>query len=119
MEVKIAVASTDGKNIDQHFGKAEKFYILNADLDTYKYVCEEERNVAPVCNGGGHEDSAMSRAVQNLSDCDYVIVSRIGERARYECEKNGLSVFEIPDEIERAVVKLLKYEQIQRLIAGA
>jgi hypothetical protein len=46
-------------------------------------------------------------------------VSRIGERARYECEKNGLSVFEIPDEIERAVVKLLKYEQIQRLIAGA
>jgi len=60
----------------------------------------------------------MHQAVGNLSDCQYVLVSRIGMRARNECEKNGISVFEIPDEIEKAVDKLLKYEEIQRMLKG-
>jgi hypothetical protein len=39
-------------------------------------------------------------------------------RARNECEKRGISVFEIPDEIEKAVDRLLKYEQIQQMLQG-
>lgn len=118
MEVKIAVASTDGKVVNQHFGRADKFYIFAADSEKGFLRCEEERKVCPVCHGGDHEDLAMQQAVENLSDCRYVLVSRIGMRAKNECEKNGITVFEIPDEIEIAVDKLLKYEEIQRMIAG-
>lgn len=116
MKVRIAAASTDGKVVNQHFGRADKFYILVADRESYTFRCEEERNVIPVCRGGDHEDEAMEKAVKKLSDCQYVLVSRIGMRARNECEKNGIMVFEIPDEIERAVEKLLKYEEIQRML---
>lgn len=116
MEVKIAVASTDGKVVNQHFGRAEKFYIIAADRKSLTFRCEEERSVIPVCHGGDHEDRAMEQAVKNLSDCQYVLVSRIGMRARNECEKNGIVVFEIPDEIEKAVEKLLKYVEIQRML---
>lgn len=118
MKARIAVASTDGKVVNQHFGRAEKFYILTGDSENYSFHYEEERTAIPVCQGGDHEEAEMTRAVKNLSDCRYILVSRIGMRARNECEKNGISVFEIPDEIEKAVEKLLKYEEIQRMIAG-
>lgn len=118
MEVKIAVASTDGKVVNQHFGRADKFYILLADNEAFTFRCVEERSVSPVCQGGDHEDSSMEQAVKNLSDCRYILVSRIGFRARNECEKNGISVYEIPDEIEKAVDKLLKYEEIQKMLTG-
>ena len=38
MIYQIAFASSDGVNIDRHFGAAEKFYI--AQLDTEKEDCE-------------------------------------------------------------------------------
>lgn len=119
MIYKIAAASSDGKIIDRHFGKADKFYIYAADDDTYTFMLIDERTTEPVCQGGGHDDSAMERSVDNLSDCEYVLVSQIGTRARNECERKGLTVFEIPDEIEKAIVKLMKYEQVQRLIVDA
>jgi predicted Fe-Mo cluster-binding NifX family protein len=116
MEVRIAVASSDGKVVNQHFGRADRFLIIIADSDKYTFRCEEERIVKPVCQGGEHEDNDMLQAVQNLSDCNYILVSRIGFRARNECDKKGISVFEIPDEIEIAVEKLLKYEKIQKML---
>jgi predicted Fe-Mo cluster-binding NifX family protein len=118
VEVRIAVASSDGKVVNRHFGKADNFYILTADSENYTFRCEEKRKAEPVCHGGDHEDTAMVQAVKNLSDCRYVLVSRIGTRAKNECEKNNISVFEIPDEIDKAVEKLLKYEEIQRMIAS-
>jgi predicted Fe-Mo cluster-binding NifX family protein len=118
MEVRIAVATTDGKVVNQHFGKADRFHIIVADRQNFTFRYEEERKVVPVCQGGDHEDAAMAAAVENLSDCRYVLVSRIGMRARNECEKRGISVFEIPDEIEKAVDRLLKYEQIQQMLQG-
>jgi predicted Fe-Mo cluster-binding NifX family protein len=118
MEVRIAVATTDGKVVNQHFGRADRFYIILADTQNFTFRYEEERKAVAVCQGGDHEDDAMRAAVKNLSDCTYVLVSRIGMRARNECEKNGISVFEIPDEIEKAVDRLLKYEQIQQMLQG-
>ena len=118
MEIKIAVASTDGKVVNQHFGRADKFYIFVADSEKRTFHYEGERLAVPICQSGNHDEYAMIQAVNNLLDCTYVLVSQIGMLARNECEKQGILVFEIPDEIEKAIVKLLKYEEIQRMIAG-
>jgi len=85
MKVRIAVASTDGKIVNQHFGRADKFYILVAEVEKRNFIFKGERTVTPVCRGGDHEDIEMHQAVGNLSDCQYVLVSRIGMRARNEC----------------------------------
>lgn len=114
--VKIAVASTDGKVVNQHFGRANKFYILETDEDTAEFKLSEERNAVPVCHGGDHEENQMKQAVSNLSDCQYVLVSRIGMRARNELETLGIEVYEIPGVIDEAVDKLIRYIKIQKLL---
>ena len=43
---KVAVASTDGKNIDVHYGKADKFFIYQID-DEAGFDFIEVRNTKP------------------------------------------------------------------------
>lgn len=113
--VRIAAASTDGKLINQHFGRADKFYILETNEDTARYQLVEIREAKPICHNGEHEESKMEETVKNISDCKIILVSRIGTRARNELERLGIEVFEMPDVIEKAVDKLIRYRKVQSL----
>lgn len=113
--VRIAAASTDGKLINQHFGRADKFYILEADEETLDYRLVGIRKTVPVCHRGEHEDIEMEEAVKNISDCHVVLVSKIGMRAQSELERFGIEAFEIPGVIGEAVEKLIRYRKVQNL----
>lgn len=113
--VRIAAASTDGKLINQHFGRADKFYILEADEETSGYRLVEIRETIPVCHRGEHEEKKMEEAVKNISDCHIVLVSKIGMRAQGELERFGIEAFEIPGMIDEAVDQLIRYRKVQSL----
>ena len=108
MSYKIAVASTDGKVVNQHFGRAEKFYVLEVNDDNEFYYVEERDNIA-ACNGGTHSDEGLNLTVQTLSDCKYVLVSRIGPVAEYALYKKGGTALSVSHYIEEAVKKLILY----------
>lgn len=114
--VRIAVASTDGKIVNQHFGKADQFYIIDADEESIMFQLTEIRQTGSVCQGGEHEDSRLLEAVSKLSDCDYVLVSRIGMRARNVLEESGIEAYEIPGVIEESVDKLIRFSMVQKLL---
>ena len=38
MTQRIAIASTDGKNIDLHFAQASQFYIFDVQDQEYKFI---------------------------------------------------------------------------------
>lgn len=114
--VKVAVASSDGKVVNQHFGRADKFYILETDEDTGTYKLVEERDNTPICHNGDHLDNQLNQIVLSLSDCQYVIVSRIGIIARNQLESAGIEIFEIPDVISEAIDRLVKYIKVKKLI---
>ncbi len=65
---------------------------------------------------GNHNERQMEKAIQNISDCEFVLVSKIGERARNELEKNNILAYEIPMLIDEAVIKLLKHLTVKDLI---
>ncbi len=109
MAYKIAVASTDGKVVNQHFGRAEKFYILEVNDENEFYYVEERKTAAP-CSGGTHSDNGLALAVRVLSDCKYVLVSQIGAGAEYELNKKGVTAFAISHYIDEAVKKLVYYD---------
>jgi predicted Fe-Mo cluster-binding NifX family protein len=115
--VKIAVASTDGKLVNQHFGRADAFYILETDEETAEFTPIEKRAVVPVCERGDHEDDRLRQNISSLSDCRYVLVSRVGMRARQEAEAMGIEIFEIPGIIGESVDKLIKYIKVQNLFS--
>ena len=111
---RVAVASSDGAFVDRHFGKAEKFFIFSVD-DGDGYELCEERAVTPVCLGSGHVRAEMERGVRRLSDCRYVVASRIGPAASQELAAQGISCMELPGPVEEALVKIWKYNRVQGL----
>ena len=106
MSIKVAVASTDGKYINQHFGKADKFLIfeINGPGD-YKFV--ELRETEPSCGKYVQEGECESFDITSLlSDCKAVIVSQIGPGASQRLISKGIIPFMQPSFIEEALEKL-------------
>ncbi|MBO5199440.1 MAG: dinitrogenase iron-molybdenum cofactor biosynthesis protein [Lachnospiraceae bacterium] len=117
MKTKIAVASTDGKVVNQHFGKAEVFYIIEADTEHREPLrLKEIRQVTAFCEGGDHKDDRLDEAIERIADCEYVLVSRIGYRAANAVEAKGIKVFELPGIISESLEQMLNYIEIQNMI---
>lgn len=111
---KVAVASSDGIVINQHFGRADTFLIYEV-TETGKYRLLEKRSVTPVCNGGNHNDNELKNNICKLEDCKYILVARIGAGAANAVEQSGIIPMELPGMIEESIGKLFTYEQLQNL----
>ncbi|MDR3282399.1 MAG: hypothetical protein LBS92_02170 [Candidatus Methanoplasma sp.] len=107
MTARVAVASTDGKVVNQHFGHADKFHIFDIDENGFKYV--ETRAAVPYCAGGSHEDRTAPEVLgllEALRDCRAVLVSRIGGGAVSMLDSNGIDVIESGGAIEDVLKKI-------------
>lgn len=77
MAYKIAVASSDGKVVNQHFGHCRQFLIFQTD-DTGKSNYIEKRSTSPACSSGEHSEVSMQQVVTLLEDCKAVAAAQIG-----------------------------------------
>jgi nitrogen fixation protein NifX len=109
MSYKIAIASSDGKFVNQHFGHAQQFLIVELEDDgSYKFL--ETRKNKPACSVEGH-DSSIYDSIDLISDCDGVLVSQIGSGAADLLVEAGIQPIIIPMLIDDALKKV--YELIQ------
>ncbi|GHU41757.1 dinitrogenase iron-molybdenum cofactor [Clostridia bacterium] len=90
---RVAVSTTDGKTIHQHFGHTREFHIVDIENGDYQFI--ESRQVTPACNQFGHNESAFDNILAILSDCEAVIVGKIGEGASTYLIEKGMRVFEV------------------------
>lgn len=114
--VKIAVASSDGRVVNQHFGRADSFLILEVNEDDYSYKTLEIRETPPICHGADHNDELLEIRAKELSDCQIVLVSRIGQRALNALNSAGIEAYESPGFIDEEVVRILKFIKVQKLL---
>lgn len=112
---KVAVASSDGIVINQHFGRADTFYIYEV-TETGKYRLLETRTIAPVCSGGNHDDNGLWDNISKFKDCKYILASRIGMGAAKAMEQSGIVHMELPGIIGNSIGRLITYEQLQSLL---
>jgi len=108
--LRIAVASSDGKVVNQHFGKATRFLILETDGKKIKVLEVRENN--PACGSleyGGHEEDSMDRSISLIHDCDAVLCSRIGGGAAEELIRRGIEPVEAPGYIQENVLTYARY----------
>lgn len=126
MKYRIAIATTDGIHIDEHFGKAKVFYIYElseninshavADVRSVKTDEEQEKE-----NGGGCEESChrgacsgknmefVSYIADCVQDCNILLAKKIGIHAQYFLQRRGIASFEIELGVEDAIQKLNAY----------
>lgn len=111
---RVALASSDGESVNIHYGKSNLFYIYSVDDET-GYDLLEERSVTSVCQDGSHVKSAMEESVKQFLDCKYVVASRIGPGAAQALTSEGIISMELPGSIDDAILKVWKYNRVQRL----
>ena len=122
MGIKVAIATSDGLNIDLHFGQTKSFLLY--EFKDGKFELSEKREV-PVddsamvairhCGGsgggcgGGAASGPLAPAVELLLDCRAVVAAQIGQGMRRQLERNAISVFDIEIPVEDALKKLAAY----------
>jgi nitrogen fixation protein NifB len=112
-EFLVAVASRDGKTINQHFGHAERFLIYKAGREKIDFV--EERPVNRYCLGMDtynhtFEEDRFMRVAEAIKDCRYVLVSRIGGTPETRLKRLGISSVMVYDFIEEGIRRVLDME---------
>ena len=109
MPFKIAVGSSDGKVVNQHFGSCRQFLIVTIDNEKQSFSFEGFRAVNPPCNGSEHTAGALEAAAETLTDCRAVLVSKIGPSAEAILTQTGIDVLEYHGLIEDAIKRILQY----------
>ena len=75
----MAVATSGGGLINQHFGHATEFLIYEASPAGVRFI--SHRKVDQYCIGGdtcGEKESALSGSIRALKGCEAVLCSKIG-----------------------------------------
>lgn len=112
---KVAVASSDGKTVDTHFGHAQSFLIFEVDEQTDAFEDVEERDVRAACNSqascGGRieEGDSMDLAAKALEDVDYVLVAKIGPHAIRALARYNVTAYDIVLPIDEAIKKINEF----------
>ena len=103
-DLKFAIASKSGMNVDLHFGHAEEFYIYQYHQGEVRFL--EKRNVEKYCTGiesCGETEDKITKIITSLQDCDGVIAMRIGESPKIRLKEKGIQSLAVFDKIESAV----------------
>ena len=106
MSFKVAVASSDGKFVNQHFGMTSQFLIFEID-DQWDYKFLELRENIPACDVGGHTEDAMTTSVKLIADCQALIASHIGPAAVNILLDHEIEPYIAPMFIEEALKQLI------------
>ncbi len=89
--VLMAVATTGGGVINQHFGHAREFLIYEASPTDVRFI--GHRKVELYCAGGdtcGDGESVLARIIRTLDGCEAVLCSKIGYEPWEQLEASGI-----------------------------
>ena len=103
---KIAIATTGGLTVDEHFGHAKFFRVYELTENGHSFI--EVRDAVAACQHQlGHDTSRFDKIIELLSDCDAILVQKIGEGAAAYLISRGVRVFEVSGSIEAVLDKLV------------
>jgi len=89
--MQVAIASTDGSNVDEHFGKADRFLIYEINGSNQSLV--GIKVVTPYSDGNKGHDFNRSRfnsVASLLRGCEQLYCTRIGNEPADELKKLGI-----------------------------
>ncbi len=89
--VLMAVATSGGGLINQHFGHAREFLVYEASADGVRFI--GHRKVDQYCVGNdtcGEKESALSGSIRALKGCEAVLCSKIGFEPWGDLEAAGI-----------------------------
>ncbi|MCG7929064.1 MAG: nitrogenase cofactor biosynthesis protein NifB [Candidatus Thiodiazotropha lotti] len=107
--VLMAVATSGGGVINQHFGHAKEFLIYEASMTDVRFI--GHRKVDLYCSGGdtcGDAETTLQKTIRLLEGCEAVLCSKIGYEPWEVLEESGIQPNgeHAMEPIEEAVAKV-------------
>jgi nitrogen fixation protein NifB len=90
--VLMAVATSGGGVINQHFGHAREFLVYEASPTDVRFI--GHRRVELYCEGGdtcGDGESVLGKTIRTLQGCEAVLCSKIGYEPWEQLEQAGIA----------------------------
>lgn len=101
--MKIAVASSDGKHVDLHLGKAKNLMIYEFDGEKSQLV--DERGVH-IDKDARHQ---WQKPLEACRDCEVVIAVQAGMKAKIGFKNAGIKIMEGQGTVEEVLEKYKKH----------
>lgn len=99
--MRIAVASSNGEDLDLHFGKASSLYIYEYDEENEKTSFIEQRAVEIEADTK-HQNPKIIKAI---GDCKVCICQQFGPKAQIYAEDAGLKLVKDEGTVEEVLKK--------------
>jgi predicted Fe-Mo cluster-binding NifX family protein len=109
MSYRIAIASSNGESVDQHFGQAQNFLIYQVSSKGIDFV--EDREVQLAQSETPHSEENLEHLVKLLDDCSAVFVLKIGARSSSYLQLRNISIFEVDFSLNHIFTTLIKQQQ--------
>jgi predicted Fe-Mo cluster-binding NifX family protein len=106
----IAVASKDGKEINQHFGHADRFFIY--DVDGEKVTLMKEKVVERYCSDDPDHQlrkHILSALADSVKGCRAVVCAQIGQAPQMEMERLRSKCLQPMDRLARHWLNWRRY----------
>lgn len=97
--MKIAIASSNGKLIDLHFGDADRFIIFELKDGEGEFSEIREKNGMNIDN---HQERWLA-SIDLVEDCKAVLCSKIGKEPTIELMKLGIKPIKLDCNVKEAV----------------
>ncbi len=98
--MKIAITSSNGKTVDIHFGKADKFYVYEIIGSLPAYV--GERDTLNYCQGPEKHkfnQEKLDLIYELIKDCEILCTAKIGEKPASKLLEKGINIVESEGEL--------------------
>ncbi len=113
--MKIAFATTDGRMVDEHFGRAGMFSIyeltgqVSQFLEIRKFADGADQAVVSTRSKGQEHEDAVQDKVERLADCKLIYLTEIGGPSAARLVKKGIMPMKVKEtvSIEDALDQLL------------
>lgn len=103
---RLAVATSDGFTVNEHFGHAKFFRVYDINQSGYDFI--EVRDAVAACQHRlGHDTTRFDKIIELLSDCDALLVQKIGEGAAAYLIAKNVRVFEVSGNIDAVLEKFI------------
>jgi nitrogen fixation protein NifX len=112
--MKVAFATIDGTNVDEHFGRAGMFAIYEFTDNRFRFIEMRkfadgiDQAVVDSKDMGPLHDSAVQSKVERLADCKLIYLTEIGGPSAARLVKKGIMPMKVkgPVAIEKALQQL-------------
>ena len=102
---KVAIASTEGITINEHFGRSKEFWIYEID-ENGSYTFLQKREVPRDITAAAQHPAIT--AIELLSDVEAVLATQIGRQAELELRARGILSLTVNSQVDKALAAYAK-----------